>query len=283
MNLDIRLPQITGQTEREQLIQIKSYLYQLVPQLQWALEDINKRQEAFTSSDPQRGIAQSLVGSGTSNASPQDTFASIKALIIKSADIVNAYYEEISKRLEGEYEAISTFGSFKQRTEAIIKESSEKIELSFNNIQQINTDFNGRFGTIDGDLDALGKDITGAKDQFNESLETIQENIGEIGSYVKDVKATIKPGLLYYDDKGTPIYGIEIGQIVEKDGVEVFNKCARFTSDRLSFFDKKDVEVAYICDYMLHITDAEITGKLKLGGYLVDTSSGIAFKWSGRG
>ena len=35
--IHIRLPNITGKTEQEQLTQIKSYLYQLAQDLNWAL------------------------------------------------------------------------------------------------------------------------------------------------------------------------------------------------------------------------------------------------------
>lgn len=41
MSVDFRMPKIDGATEGEQLSQIKSYLYQLVPQLQWALKNID--------------------------------------------------------------------------------------------------------------------------------------------------------------------------------------------------------------------------------------------------
>ena len=37
MNINIRYPNISGTTEREQITQIKSYLRQLVEQLNWAL------------------------------------------------------------------------------------------------------------------------------------------------------------------------------------------------------------------------------------------------------
>ena len=74
-----------------------------------------------------------------------------------------------------------------------------------------------------------------------------------------------------------------VGQKNVIDGEEVFRKYARFTSDRLSFYDQNDVEVAYISDYKIHISHAEVTGTLKLGGYLVDTSNGLTFKWVGRG
>jgi hypothetical protein len=268
MSLDIRLPQITGQTEREQLIQIKSYLYQLAPQLQWALEDINKRQETFTSSDPQRGIAQSLVGSGTSNASPQDTFASIKAFIIKSADIVNAYYEEISKRLEGEYEAVSDYGTFKQNTEQTISANSTSITNAFSNIQTISDDINTKY---DGIVKGIESDINEVKGTANDANTSIVE-----------IKANIKTGLLDTVD-GTDIYGIEVGQRNTVNGEETFNKYARFTANRLSFYDKSGIEVAYISDNKLYITHAEITSTLKLGGYLVDTTNGLTFKWVGRG
>ena len=41
MGVEIRLPNITGKTEKEQLLQLKSYLYQLSEQLQWAFDNVN--------------------------------------------------------------------------------------------------------------------------------------------------------------------------------------------------------------------------------------------------
>lgn len=41
MRVDLRFPKITEATEREQLAQVKSYLYQLVEQLQWAFNNID--------------------------------------------------------------------------------------------------------------------------------------------------------------------------------------------------------------------------------------------------
>ena len=80
-----------------------------------------------------------------------------------------------------------------------------------------------------------------------------------------------------------PVYGIEVGQRNTVNGVEVFNKFARFTADRLSFYDQSGEEVAYISDFKLYITNAEVTGTLKLGGFLIDTSKGFTLKWAGRG
>lgn len=245
MGIDIRLPKITGQSEREQLQQIKSYLYQTAQQLQWALSGL----EPATGTKIASGTA-SRTGADPgedSTQSPQASFNSIKSLIIKSADIVDAYYEAIDRRLSGVYVAQSDFGVYSEETEQFVTETSEKIERAFTNIQEIVTD-----------------------------LEGLEYSLVEVNAHVRT-------GLLYTNDEGIPIYGLEIGQKNQLDGVEVFNKYARFTSDRLSFYDNNDTEVAYISDYQLYITNAEISGALTLGGFRIDTTKGFRLKYVGRG
>lgn len=240
MSVDIRLPSINAKTEAER--QIKSYLIQLAEQLQWALKNVDASNNTVAVTPTPR----SLISSSQTSGNAETTFGSIKALIIKSADIVNAYYEEMNKRLEGVYVAESDFGSFAQYTSQGLTESSTEIESIYENMQVILSD-----------------------------IEDIEHTLGETSAHIKS-------GLLYYDDEELPVYGLEIGQKNNIDGEEVFNKYARFTSGRLSFYDQNDVEVAYISDYKLYITNAEITGSLKLGGYIIDTTDGLAFKWAGR-
>lgn len=241
MGIELRLPQINGKTDREQLAQIKSYLYQMAQQLQWALSNVG------TSSG---NVVQQASG-GTvvlpAEASAQTTFNAIKSMIIKSADIVNAYYEEISRRLDGEYVARSNFGTYSERTSQEINENSTGIERLFTNVQKISSD-----------LDSLTYTLV-------------------------EVEAHTHSGLLYYGEDGAPVYGFEIGQRNKVDGVEVFNKYARFTSDRLSFYDHNDMEVAYISDYKLYITHVEVTGTAKFGAFLLDTTAGFRLKYAGRG
>lgn len=247
--VDLRLPSITGATEREQLAQIKNFLYQHVSQLQWALNNMSKSDVQVVSVP----VAQSVTYSSPPSLALVDDdgdaearFAEIKPLIIKSAEIVDAYYEEINKRLVGTYVAESDFGTYIEQTEMTQSETSTGIEQNYSNIQKILSD-----------------------------IANLNFTLGE-------VNARIKTGLLDYDDKGLPIYGLEVGQSNVVDGVKVFNKYARFTAGRLSFYDQNGAEVAYISDYKLYITSAEVKGSLKLGGYRVDTSSGLAFKWVGR-
>ena len=242
MKLDLRMPNINGVTEREQLAQIRSYLYQFIPQLQWALSTID------TSS--QSPVAQQVIKEKVTSHTPinaESTFNAIKSLIIKSADIVEAYYEEINQRLEGLYVAESDFGTFVEQTSQDIRQTSTYIEQLFTNLQAIVTDIENMTHTL------------------------------------VEVNAHIKTGLLYYDDDGVPVHGLEIGQRNTIDGEEVFNKFARFTADRLSFYDQNDQELAYISDYKLYITHVQIRGSLQEGGYkdFIDADGGIVTKWVG--
>lgn len=242
MGMDIRLPNINASTEEGQLMQIKSYLYQFAEQLKYAISTLEAG--GATAGEADR---QAISASAEETATPGSTFNSIKSLIIKSADIVNAYYEEINRRLEGEYVAQSEFGTYSEQTSQTISENSTAIEQVFNNIQQITS-----------------------------SLEEVKHTLIEVNAYMKS-------GLLAYDNNGVPIYGLEVGQRNTVDGEEIFNKYARFTANRLSFYDQNDTEVAYMSDYKFFITNAEITGTLKLGVFLIDTRTGFKLKYEGRG
>lgn len=237
MSFDISLPNISAASDRGQLEQIRSYLYQLAEQLKWALNSI----ESGGTKVLQQGSKSTTKEVPEKEA--QATFNSIKSLIIRSAEIVSSYYETISEKLSGEYVAQSAFGTYTENTERVINENSKGVEDLYKSVQKIDSD-----------------------------IENLEHSLIEVNAHIRS-------GLLYYDDKGVPIYGLEIGQKNEIDGEEIFNKYARFTSDRLSFYDKNDTEVAYISDYKLYITNAQITGTLTLGKYEIDTSNGLAFKW----
>lgn len=347
MGIEIRLPNITGASEKEQLLQLKSYLYQLSEQLQYAFDNINTTGgsgNGYVVKEAPRGFTASSGGSGV-NA--EATFAAIKSLIIKSADIVNAYYDEINKKLEGAYVAQSDFGVFAEKTTQDIQANSTGITQTFENVQLIIretkdeidgdlktigetasdldgkiTNTNGRIDETNGAVSNLGdgldnansridgvdKDLQGAKTNINAEIQRVSNSVSEVDrlrlaaeealvgsiddlefdlaglrAIVAGVTAYVKSGLLYYTDAGIPVYGIEIGQQVESNGTEVFNKFARFTSEKLSFYDANGNEVAYISDKKLYIGQAEITISLKVGG-LVDyvmANGDVVTKWEG--
>lgn len=228
MSIDIRIPNITAKNPEGQLQQMQSYMFQLVEQLNWALKSV----EAAETSN----VVVQTPGASTSvsEKAAQSTFNSIKALIIKSAEIIDSYYAQISKRLEGEYVAQSDFGTYKQTTSNDIAANSASIKQFYENLQQIIAD-----------------------------IDTLEDA-------VIDVNAYINSGLLYYDENGVPVYGLEVGQRTKIDDVETFNQFARFTANKLSFYDSNGYEAAYVSDKKLFIQHAEITGSFTLGK-LVDT------------
>lgn len=237
MSFDIRLPNLTATDPEAKLQQMQSYMYQLVQELNWALNTIE------TGSSSSKSVVVSKTGSAVAEKEKdsQATFSDIKALIIKSADIVSAYYEEMKKRFDGQYVAESDFGTFVETTSAQITETSTGVSNMYNNLQQIISDIDLRVSEI-------------------------------------DIDAYVNWGLLG-EENGVSIYGIEVGKRYKENGVEKFNKYARFISNRLSFYDENGYEVAYVSDYKLYITNAEITGSLKLGRYVIDTSDGLIIKW----
>ena len=233
MSYSFRLPNITATTPQGQLAQMQSFLYQTVEQLNWALNTI----ESGTASG---NVVNHNTNNGVSTSQEEkaaSTFGEIKPLIIKSADIVNAYYEKINARLVGEYVAKSDFGAYQQNTEAQIEANSETISQYYTNIQESITD-----------------------------LSTLENKLIEVNAHIHS-------GFLYYDENGVPVYGLEVGQKTEIDGVEVFKKYARFTSEKLSFYDQNNYEVAYVSDKKLHITHIEVIekGSSFTIGKLVDT------------
>ena len=238
MSIDIRFPNITAPTAEGQMAQMQSYMHQLVQQLNWALNTIDDAQSGNTSNIVVNGSGEDI-----SPKEAEDTFNSIKALIIKSADIVKAYEETIKTDFNGEYFAESDFGTYLEQTSRSIEENSKGVTDVYTNVQTITDKVNG-----------------------------LEEDVRITNAY-------IRKGLLDYDDNGNAIYGVEVGE-TNQDGAYI--KYARFKSDRLSFFDANSDEVVYIGNGCLYILGtSRFIGDVYFGGYKADTSDGIAFTWIG--
>lgn len=238
MSIDIRLPNITATDEAGQLSQMRSYLYQFAEQLQWALNTLDKGTSA------EEVELRNAVGEAvekTEEAKAQDTFNSVKDLIIKSADIVEAYYDEINDliNLSGEYVASSEYGEFK-------RETNNKIDATDRYIQQ-----------------------------NLYTKETIDGMILENKGYIRygAVGTSIEPA----NDYAT---GIEMGDFTSLNEDEHI-RFARYTSAGVELFDgtTSTVPRVIISKYKITINSAEFSGYVKMGKYRLDLSKGIAFKW----
>ncbi len=273
--IDIRLPNISAEDEKEQLLQMRSYLYQLAQQLNWAFSTVS----GSGGGDGHAGASGANAGSaaGTNNRiNPQKTFAALKDLIIKSADIVQAFYDKINAKLEGLYVAQSDFGIYAEQTANEINANSTGIEQLYENNRAIVTTVD----VLEGNVRSTSEDVS----RISRETSSLAAEVGELHAQTIKTRAYVKTGLLYEDSSGIPVYGLEIGQTNDVNGVNVFSKFARFSADRLSFYDRNDTEVAYISDYRLYITNAEITGVLTLTGrFKIYYRGGLAFQWIGGG
>lgn len=236
MSIDIRFPNINAQTTEGQMAQMQSYMHQLVEQLNWALNTVSNAQSGNTSN-----IVTEKPSKDISPEEAEDTFNSIKALIIKSADIVKAYEQTMKTTYNGEYIAVSDFGTYIENTEHTVEENSKYTDERFAKVETI-TD--------------------GLESEVKETNAYIKR--GELGTYQNG------------DLKGTTAYGIGVGETTNGK----YKSYAWFTSTRLSFFDE-DYEIAYISKNKLYIRDAVFLGTLQFGDYMMDTSNGLAFTWVG--
>ena len=131
--VDLRFPNITGTTADAKVTQMQSYIHQLVGQLNFALNAADKATKGDTSG---------VVYNGDADAA--ETFDKVKTLIIKSADIVNAYYTQMKMRFDGVYVAESAFGKYEAETKHAIEINKSDItqliseqETITNDIKQI--------------------------------------------------------------------------------------------------------------------------------------------------
>lgn len=232
-----RYPNITGLSEKEQLRQLKSYLYQLVEQLN------NTASVAVTTGKKTSDTAARQTGG--ENAAAE--FAALKSLIIKSADIVEAYGEQIEKRLEGHYVSSSEFGTYAENT------SSQ---------------------------------ITANSTQINQKYESLQSVVTGLETKLLETQGYIRTGVLFYAGEndplpaGAPVYGMEVGQQAE-DGT--FRRFSRFTSYSLCFYDAKGEEFAAITEGRLRIRHAAVEQSFTLGGFTDEVlpDGSLTTRWKG--
>ena len=98
--MNIRLPNITGRTEREQLDEIRSYLYYLANTLSFSLSDTNTTD---TFQKEHTGIPSGMEA--------QNLFNAIKGLIIRSDAIYQEFVSRYESGLIDEWTTLGTVSS----------------------------------------------------------------------------------------------------------------------------------------------------------------------------
>ena len=254
---DIRLPNISASADAStQMAQMRSYLYQMVEQLNWALSSLDSGGTASlpvqTASLPVQTVGQA--SPATSDETDQ-RMANLRDLIIKSAESVQTELDAMSST----YVALSDFGTYREDINQRITTNSTKIEQQF----------------------AFAAEI-----QANTNRVEV-----DFAAYKTNVEGYIRQGIVGYD--GTiPIIGIAIGQDIRttQTGVEteqgvfdVIDKRSNmsvWTTEKLSFYIGGQ-EAAYFSNGKLtvaQIATDRITGS---GKWDVSFTSGVRYKWIG--
>lgn len=230
MSIDIRLPNITATTTDGQMKQMQSYMHQLVQQLNFALSAVDSAISGNTSS-----VVMTNTNKQVEDMSPEEaasTFNSIKALIIKSADIVSAYEEVMRRDFNGEYVAISDFGTYTAQTNLSIEETSNGVNELYTKVETIGDDVTNTNAYIKRGLlgyhQRLGKDVYGIAVGQTDDKGVYSKYAWFIGE-----------GLCLFDDQGNEVAYISQNRLYITDaiflGTVQFGGYKLDTSDGLAF------------------------------------------------
>ena len=93
---------------------------------------------------------------------------------------------------------------------------------------------------------------------FTKQVEDVDHNVQVINSFLRLIDGKVYLGL-------------------EGDAIQLVQQ-----NNKVAFVDtSSNTEVAYISNRRLYIPDATVENTMALGGYLLDASNGVSFKWSG--
>ena len=265
MEIDLRQPNISG-SDHEMLLGLKSYLFQLREQLQWAFDNL----EAGSGGSGGAGGTGTVINvnqTGTTSSGP--SFTEIKNYIIKQADIALEYinYQEVQTELKKVYVAQSQFDTYQNG----VAEYNTYIEQ---NILDVQTSTDGIRLDFDRQKAVIATNTKGVENLQN-VIETA-EKIVTVGT-----KGFIDIGVLRTETVGASevdVIGIAIGQ----KATDRVQKYAEFVSDGISFYDANDTQVAHMGDKVLTSPNVRVNTKMSLGD-LVDTVEGdyIITRWEG--
>ena len=258
---EIRMPSIRSTSTDGQVKEIREFLYQLTNNLNVALKSVERQEENYK-------VAMQLIKS-TTDITPEekaaDNFVALKNLIIKSADIIDCYYDEIATKLEGHYSALANNGQdyakFVEDTTNYQIDASDSNTNVYESVQKITA-------YVGAPADEKG-------------LPVLTEDDASLSLIRKDT-FFIKTGWVDTTTNGSKVGGIELGQM-SSDGKTTEKAFAKFTTQKLAFYGEDGTtELGEFSQGRLLVKDAKIQGNLELGGYVLDTYIGIAFKWGGR-
>lgn len=245
------MPPAPAGTAAEQMAAQYTYLFQMAQQLNLALAQLDE------TSSVRQTAETAQVAAKTNAEAISAGYERLRALIVKTADTVEEKMDRLRTELAGQYMALSDFGSYVERLNAVIEADPTAL-----------TQYYRYFSQLQANIDAVDADYT---------------------AYRTATEAYIRTGIVDRDGQ-TPIYGVAVGQDLEtsvdaQTGDTVIEKAhfrAIYAANQLSFWEDGD-KVAYIQDKKLNIPTVNAERELLVGRWDMtdDASGGLTVKWIG--
>ncbi len=315
-DLNLSVPNITSEkySTDNRFLLLKNYLYELNETLSYVLGNESQTEIQIIKKTIEDEKNQELQDIIRLKNESKKRFEELKEQILRTAEEIEMDYstaisrteEEILQTAQGEFATKTELGEYKNQVNTELLQTAESISLNAKTMEEISADLenykktnNAQFSVQTEEILSQVESVFSAKtdlvdleerissqisqtaegitETFSENLSVISEDISSVGGEVRELASSID----VYIRRGEledGVYGIEIGR---SDS----NVKARFTNDRLSFFQGLS-EVAYISGSNLYITRAEILDYLKIGnstdGYFTfDVSeNGLEVMWS---
>ena len=171
----------------------------------------------------------------------------------------------------------------KEKLQSEIKESIDTVKQKIiNTAQSITSDIETIKDTMQGQYSAISAQFgTYTADFFRETtknaLSTIEEfkQIENINGYYITSQGYIKTGNIGTAEDGTVIYGIEIGDVQSDNGTKL-----RMSNNQV-VCSEQGAEIWSIRNRAISIPRAIISEYIYFGGYRIEVTNGIEFKWDG--
>lgn len=195
----IQTPPQFGGDERQQLVQVRSYLYQLAETLNQNLNNLSLDNFRPDAKQTIMAVAED------SSAAVKESANVLKSLIIKTASMIEAQIDEISTTLNTDYVAKSEFGAYTKEAEAQITANAEGITQNYERVEHITGQFDEYVLTTSGYI------RTGITIVEEDGSEAVGIEIGDLNGE-SPMKATFTSEKLAFWQNGVQVAWISNGQ-----------------------------------------------------------------------
>lgn len=245
-------PILTGSTE-QRINVLRDYL---VRQCRREALAESKREESRTA------LSQTSAGPTVSDGGDNDS--SLRALIVKTAGIVEENMDRLRLELRGDYLAISDFGEYQESIRSLIQASARQIVESY---------------------------------QFDSRLRAAESAAGELREQVTSLEGEIRRGILTDPETGEIAFGIAIGEKLSFTGESVVRdgesyerlapgqSLALYTAQGWQYWINGSKRGWFdAADGQLHVRNLRAEEGLSLGGdWLITQAGGFGIRYTGGG